>query len=266
MLKVTAIHAFSDNYIWCIINEQGKKAVVIDPGCSKSVLNFLDEQKLELAGILITHHHPDHIGGVAELKLKTKARVYGFKNAGPINSKLTFIDQEYIDGNTFFILDTKFQVLEVPGHTLDHIAFYSEWSQTHTTPWLFCGDTLFSGGCGRLFEGSASQMHHSLSKLASLPIECEIYCAHEYTLNNLEFATSLMPNNIALQSYSAECKVKRANEKITLPSSIGRELEINPFLRTHDPELIQSLDIENGSLPINPELVFAATRKAKDRY
>jgi hydroxyacylglutathione hydrolase len=266
MLKVAAIHAFSDNYIWCIIDEQNYKAVVIDPGCSKSVLNFLNVHNLDLIGILITHHHPDHIGGVAELKLKTNAQTYGFKHAGPIGSKLTFIDHSYIDGDTFFVLDTEFKVLEVPGHTLDHIAFYSEIGLTHTSPWLFCGDTLFSGGCGRLFEGSASQMHHSLSKLASLPIECKVYCAHEYTLNNLEFAATLMPNNEALQSYKAECKVKRTNNAITLPSTIERELAINPFLRMHDPELIVELGITYNVTSIDPELVFAATRKAKDRF
>jgi len=266
MLKVIAISAFSDNYIWCVINEYSKQAIVIDPGCSKSVLNFLDEQKLQLSGILITHHHPDHIGGVADLKSQTKALVYGFSDAGPRNSKLTFIDQEYAEGDSFSLLGTEFQVLEVPGHTLDHIAFYSEPDQVHRTPWLFCGDTLFSGGCGRLFEGSASQMHHSLSKLSNLPSECEVYCAHEYTLSNLEFAASLMPNNKTLQAYIIECKVKRAKNEITLPSTMGLELEINPFLRTHDSELVLSLQSKNRNIAPDADSIFAATRTAKDLF
>jgi len=266
MLKVIAIPAFSDNYIWCIYDEHSKQAIIVDPGCSKSVLDFLDAQKLQLTAILITHHHPDHIGGVADLKYQTNARVYGFSHAGSKNCKLTFIDQEYIEGNSFFCLGTEFKILEVPGHTLDHIAFYSEPDQTHIAPWLFCGDTLFSGGCGRLFEGSASQMHNSLVKLSSLPNECEVYCAHEYTLTNLEFALSLMPNNEALHAYRAECVDKRANNESTLPSTIGLELEINPFLRTQDSELVLHLQTKNHNLIPNPQSIFAATRKAKDLF
>lgn len=266
MLKVTAIPAFADNYIWCIINEHHKQAIVIDPGCSESVLDFLKSQALELIGILITHHHPDHIGGVADLKSQTEALVFGFSDAGPKNSKLTFIDQDYTEGDTFSLLGTEFQVIAVPGHTLDHIAFYSASDKTHNTPWLFCGDTLFSGGCGRLFEGSACQMQHSLGKLSSLPKETEVYCAHEYTLNNLEFSVSLMPNNEALRVYREECKAKRAKSEITLPSTIGLELKINPFLRTHDPELIQSLQSKNKILAPDTLSIFTATRKEKDVF
>jgi len=266
MLKVIAIPAFADNYIWCIINEQSQQAIVIDPGCSKSVLDFLHSQALELIAILITHHHPDHIGGVADLKSQTGALVFGFSDAGPKDSKLTFIDQDYIEGNSFSLFGTKFQIIEVPGHTLDHIAFYSAQDKTHNTPWLFCGDTLFSGGCGRLFEGSASQMHHSLGKFSSLPNESEVYCAHEYTLSNLEFAASLMPNNEALQVYREECKAKRAKSELTLPSTIGLELKINPFLRTNDPELIRSLQTKNKNIAPDTLSIFAATRRAKDLF
>jgi len=266
MLKVRAIHAFSDNYIWCIIDEHNKQAIVIDPGCSASVLNFLNSQKLQLIGILITHHHPDHIGGVDDLKYQTNAIVYGFSHAGPKNTKLTFIDQEYTEGDSFSLLASKFKIIEVPGHTLDHIAFYSEPDQSHKTPWLFCGDTLFSGGCGRLFEGSASQMHHSLSKLANLPKACEVYCAHEYTLSNLEFAMSLMPNNKEVKKYKSECEDKRGKNKTTLPSTIGLELEINPFLRTHDPELVRSLQSKNQNFTPETQSIFAETRRAKDHF
>lgn len=266
MLQVKAIHAFSDNYIWCIYDSQQKQAVVVDPGCSEAVLNFIAKEKLTLTGILITHHHPDHIGGVAALLESTNAEVYGFSQAGPKNAPLTFIDNTFNEGDCFSLLGASFKVLEVPGHTLDHIAFYSEPSASHHSPWLFCGDTLFSGGCGRLFEGTAVQMFNSLNKFCNLPKNCEIYCAHEYTLSNLDFAVSLMPDNQALQSYQSECEAKRKNKQITLPSTIELELLVNPFLRSDDSELKASLTRTNPKLRQEPEYIFEATRKAKDIF
>ena len=266
MLKVSTIKAFSDNYIWCVINEHTKQAVVIDPGCSHSVLEFLASHQLELIGILITHHHPDHIGGVEKLKRITCAKTYGFSRAGPKNAKLKIIDNAYNDGDTFVILGMHILVMEVPGHTLDHIAFYSKPNQSHLLPWLFCGDTLFSAGCGRLFEGTPAQMHHSLTKFTKLPSQCEVYCAHEYTLANLDFASSLMPNNEALQTYTNLCRVKRANNESTLPTNVAQELKINPFLRMNDPELISNLGFDDIQNPLNDAEIFAAVRKAKDIY
>ena len=266
MLEVIAIPAFSDNYIWCIINKHSNEAIVVDPGCSQTVLNFLEKLNLELVGILITHHHPDHIGGVVDLKDQTNTTVFGYTHAGPKGRKLDFIDKAFNHGDSFSILGTDFQVIEIPGHTLDHIAFYSAQDQTHLKPWLFCGDTLFSGGCGRLFEGSPSQMHNSLNKLSKFPKETEVYCAHEYTLSNLEFALSLMPNNPALQTYIEVCKVKRSKGQATLPSTIKQELLCNPFLRTNDQDLINNLAKTYKNLSTDAVSIFTATRKAKDHF
>jgi len=288
MLNITAITAFSDNYIWCIYDPDTKQAIVVDPGSYQAVEDFLVAEGLKLEAILITHHHPDHVGGVTELKAKYAAKAYGFKQA-----KFTFLDYHFTEGDEFTLLGCLFRTLEVPGHTLDHIAFYSpaylNLSKTstlsttthqtdssrvsssnkktlnrHKKPWLFCGDTLFSGGCGRLFEGTAKQMHQSLTAISKLPVETEIYCAHEYTLSNLEFATSLMPNNEDLRDYQRHCEQLRNRNTPTIPSTIDTELKINPFLRISDNEILENLN--KNSRPIGPEYVFAAIRKAKDAF
>jgi len=288
MLNITAIPAFSDNYIWCFYDPDTQKAAVVDPGSYQVVENFLAAENLELETILITHHHPDHIGGVKELKTKYGAKVYGFKEA-----KLTFLDYHFNEGDEFTVLGCLFRTLEVPGHTLDHIAFYSpaalnfsktstlnarasqtdassessnnkETSNRHNKPWLFCGDTLFSGGCGRLFEGTPKQMYQSLSAISKLPMETEVYCAHEYTLSNLEFASSLMPNNKNLYHYQLNCEQLRKKNTPTIPSTIETELKINPFMRVTDDEILEKLNQTSNS--ISPETVFAAIRKAKDAF
>jgi len=266
MLKISAIPAFSDNYIWCIYNDQSKQAIIVDPGSAQAVEDFLSENQLELEAILITHHHPDHVGGVNHLKKTYSSKVIGFKHA-----KLSFIDHAVTQGDEIKLLDSHFQVLEVPGHTLDHIAYFSpastnESQNQHTQPWLFCGDTLFSGGCGRLFEGTPEQMHSSLAKFSALPKDTEIYCAHEYTLSNLDFAKSLMPNNSDLQDYAEHCAALREQLKPTIPSTLDIELKINPFLRMGDKSLIDKLKLENYSSETTPEEIFAAVRKAKDTF
>ena len=267
MLNIVAIPAFSDNYIWCIFDAQSKKAIVVDPGSSKDVQDFLSTENLSLEAILITHHHPDHIGGVNQLKQTYPANVYGFGQ-----SNLPFIDHPLSDGDEFSLLGCTFTTIEVPGHTLDHIAFYSHGNNDfHVKPWLFCGDTLFSGGCGRLFEGTAKQMHNSLLRLSQYPAETEIYCAHEYTLSNLEFARSLMPNNMDLKNYQTHCHQLRNQLKPTIPTTIDTELKINPFLRVADNEIIHELNLSKKDTDIHefkkhPELVFAAVRRAKDTF
>lgn len=272
MFQVHAIPAFSDNYIWCIQDENGD-ALVVDPGCAKSVNTFLDNRQLNLKAILITHHHPDHIGGVNTLKETHKATVYGYRD-----SNLSFLDQLFIDKDSFTVIGIRFSVIEVPGHTLDHIAFYTETPLTLILsegqnneeqllqPSLFCGDTLFSGGCGRLFEGTAEQMFHSLEKIAMLPEETSVFCAHEYTLSNLKFAQSVMPENQQLHNYLKACQFKREKSRPTIPSTLKVEHDINPFLRSRDPELIANLRATKRLKDETPLEVFRATRQAKDSF
>jgi len=262
-LSISPILAFADNYIWCIYDTVVKQAIVIDPGSAKAVDIFLEKHQLQLSAILITHHHPDHIGGVATLKKKHSSPVYGYQNAN-----IASIDIPLIEGDEFELLSCKFKVFEVPGHTLDHIAFYApcEAGSRHQTPWLFCGDTLFSGGCGRLFEGTPCQMHASLTQLSNLPENTEVYCAHEYTLGNLMFAVKLMPNNGDLISYKADCKNLRDNMVPTIPSTIGLELKINPFLRLDDEEIQQYFKTKNLLIKKNPVDTFAAIRQEKDNF
>lgn len=266
MIQIQEINAFSDNYIWCLFDENNN-AIVVDPGCANSVENHLQKNELNLQAILITHHHPDHIGGVQSLKRNHNCKVYAFKG-----SQFEFTDYELVDKQTFEILGTVFETIEVPGHTLDHIAFYADIhlqdkeDEIKSQASLFCGDTLFSGGCGRLFEGSPAQMLSSLNKLIQLPESTRIYCAHEYTVSNLKFAKTLMPKNENLEQYYKECKLKRERRCPTIPSDLATELKINPFLRFDDTEIYQSLLSQNLIQERSPLSLFTAVRKAKDHF
>ena len=228
-IKVEAIPVFTDNYIWKIIAKNHKSVVLVDPGDAEACIKNLEENQQQLASILITHHHIDHTGGVEALVAYAKSKqwpinVYGPKaESTPCN---TFsVDQS--DKITIEALAMTFQVIDLPGHTLGHIAYLSENK-------LFSGDTLFSGGCGRLFEGTPAQMYHSLQKLAQLPKETLVYCTHEYTLANLDFALTVNAENKQLQQYQQQVEKLRATDKISLPTSIKQELAINPFLRCFD--------------------------------
>ena len=181
MIHIEPISAFSDNYIWCLYNDAGE-AVVVDPGDAAPVEAFLADRSLKLTAVLITHHHFDHVGGLAELTRSRGIDVFGPRGSAPQ------ISSEVSEGDCVRLLGLSFEVLAVPGHTLDHIAYFAA---SKVPPLLFCGDTLFAGGCGRLFEGTPEQMHHSLSRLKSLPPDTEVYCAHEYTLANLRFAQAV---------------------------------------------------------------------------
>lgn len=228
-LTVTAIPAFTDNYIW-LISSGGKQCAVVDPGDAAPVKNALKKAGLTLEYILITHHHWDHTGGVAELADATGAKVFG-----PHDPRIPDQDASYGEGETIELplLGLTFKVIEIPGHTSSHIAFYGHGR-------LFCGDTLFSVGCGRLFEGTPAQMQVSLDKIAELPPATQVFCAHEYTQSNCEFALAVEPDNEQLQQRTRQVEATRAAGHITLPSELGQELAINPFLRSRQPAVVEA--------------------------
>jgi len=249
---IEPIKAFSDNYIWLL--HDGRSAYVVDPGDAEPVLQALQERHLQLEGVLITHHHPDHVGGVVALKTETACTVWG-----PHNPSVPQIDQRLGEGDSVDVLGVKWQILEVPGHTLDHIAYVSAGA-------VFCGDTLFAGGCGRVFEGTFPMMRQSLAKLRRLPPETRVYCAHEYTLSNLAFATSVAPDDAAIQRRLADCQQLRAADRPTVPSSIQEECASNPFLRWDDPAIYQALTLHDKAATDDHDAVFAALRQWKDNF
>ena len=268
MLKIIAIPAFSDNYLWLLHN--GKRAVVFDPGDAAPVQRALLELGLPLDAILITHHHTDHIGGVAQLRSQTSAKVYG-----PATEK---IPEPYVrlgEDDSVTALGLEFQVFDVPGHTAGHIAYYAAPSPqlageaasttADNAPLLFCGDTLFSGGCGRLFEGTPAQMLASLDKLAALPGQTRVYCTHEYTLSNLRFALVVDPDNAELTAYQTHCLELREQGQPTLPTTIAQELLINPFLRSRRPALVAAAH-QFDAQAHDETTVFAAIRQWKNQF
>lgn len=255
VLQVTAIKAFSDNYIWCI--HDGTHAAVVDPGDATPVFSFLKEQHLILTDILITHHHFDHTGGIEALhKAYPLACVIG-----PANPKIIGLTHTVCEGDKISVLNEQigFDVLETPGHTLDHIVFYN-------SQWLFCGDTLFSAGCGRMFEGTPKVFLSSLDKLAALPANTKVFCTHEYTLANLKFARYLLPEDSALADYEQWACEQREADKTTLPSNIEQQRMINPFLLCHQADFQAKME-EKLQQNLNDAVdTFAAIRAAKDSF
>jgi hydroxyacylglutathione hydrolase len=256
-MKLVPLPAFQDNYLWVL--HDGRQALVVDPGDAQPVLAFLAEAGLRLAAILVTHHHPDHIGGVAQLRDATGAPV-----TGPAREAIPQPFRALAQGDQVQALGLPWRVLEVPGHTAGHIAYYTP--DVDGAPVLFCGDTLFSGGCGRLFEGTPAQMLASLDTLSSLPANTRVCCAHEYTLSNLRFARAVEPANEALAQYQRHCEALRARGEPTLPSTIGLEQQVNPFLRTREPAVRQAAQAHNGTDPHDDVAVFAAIRQWKNDY
>jgi len=256
-MHLTPIPAFSDNYIWALHDSQ--QALVVDPGESDGVAHWLATEGLRLDTILITHHHPDHTGGVAALREATGARV-----VGPARERMPEPLERVRSGDEVHALGLRFEVMEVPGHTAGHIAFYA--AEFDGAPLLFCGDTLFSGGCGRLFEGTPAQMLDSLTRLAALPDDTRVCCTHEYTLSNLRFAVAVEPHNADLSSYQLRCQAQRAKNFPTLPSSIGLEKRINPFLRTGQAEVMRSAQARSPGQPTDAVAVFATLREWKNVF
>jgi len=236
----------------------GHRALVVDPGDARPVADALQRYGLQLQAILVTHHHGDHTGGIDELRGLTGATVYG-----PARENIPKPLTPLMDGQTVTALGLEFRVIDVPGHTAGHIAFYCP--DVDGTPLLFCGDTLFSGGCGRLFEGTPAQMLASLNTLAALPDATRVCCTHEYTLSNLKFALEIEPDNAELVAYNAHCQSLRANGLPTLPSSIAMEKSINPFLRSTRPHVIAAARRFDAA-GVDTAGAFATLRQWKNQY
>jgi hydroxyacylglutathione hydrolase len=255
-MTLIPLPALTDNYIWML--HDGQSALVVDPGDAQPVLQALAQEHVKLHSILVTHHHGDHTAGIRALVETTGAIVYG-----PARENIMEVQQRLGDGNTVNALGLRFDVMDVPGHTAGHIAYFC--ANTGDTPILFCGDTLFSGGCGRLFEGTPAQMLHSLQSFAALPGNTRVCCTHEYTLANLKFAREVDPLNVALEQYQQQCITLRAAGMPTLPSSIALECQINPFLRSQDPVLVQSARRFDAA-GVEQQGPFATLRQWKNQY
>jgi hydroxyacylglutathione hydrolase len=260
-MTLVPLPAFADNYIWML--QDGSHAIVVDPGEAQPVLDALARVHLQLAAILVTHHHADHTGGVAALREATGARVFG-----PASETIPAPYTPLRQGDHAEALGLRFEVLDIPGHTAGHIAFFLPAGAPGVdTPLVFCGDTLFSGGCGRIFEGTPAQMLASLDALSALPVDTRVCCGHEYTLANLRFAQAVEPGNDELTQYVAHCEAVRARGEPTLPSRLGTERRINPFLRSREAHVLRAVRAQAHLPAAAGEVeVFAALRQWKNDF
>jgi hydroxyacylglutathione hydrolase len=258
-MNLLPLPALTDNYIWTL--HDGRRAIVVDPGEAPPVMRVLQQLGLQLQAILVTHHHGDHVGGVDALREATGAAVYG-----PARERIPQPAVPLVQGDRICALGLDFTVMDVPGHTAGHIAFFC--AAVDGAPLLFCGDTLFSGGCGRLFEGTPAQMLKSLDSLAELPGNTRVCCTHEYTLANLRFARAVEPANVALIDYQGRCETLRADHLPTLPSSMALEREINPFLRVRVPAVAQSARVHEPQMTSEADAVsvLATLREWKNNF
>lgn len=252
--EVVPLRAFKDNYVWTLRN--ARCAAVVDPGEAQPVLDYLAAEKVRLVAILATHHHQDHVGGIAELRREFAVPVYG-----PRGEPIATLTHPVGGGDRVAIdeLGVSFEVLDIPGHTRAHVAYYG-------ANMLFCGDTLFACGCGRVFEGTPQQLHASLEKLAALPDDTLVYCGHEYTLANIDFARAVEPDNAVLAERATTDARARRENRPTLPSTISREKATNPFLRVTQPAVIESANKYLGRRVSDPARVFAALRQWKNQF
>ena len=251
-MNLNSISAFQDNYIWVLSNDEGR-CLIVDPGEAAPVLAAIQKNNWQPEAIFLTHHHNDHVGGVKELlKHFPELVVYG-----PAETQSKGATHIVAEGDRVIILETEFSLFATPGHTLGHISYYS-------FPYLFCGDTMFSGGCGRLFEGTPTQMYQSFLKIAALPDETLVCCAHEYTLANMKFAKSILPHDSFINDYFNKVNDLRAKNEMTLPAILKNERHINLFLRTQDDDLIAVINKETKLQ--QPEERFAWLRAKKDNF
>ena len=256
MESVLHVRAFNDNYIWLVRGASTDRVAIVDPGDAAPVLPYLREMRLQPVAILCTHHHGDHVGGVDEILDEYSVPVYG-----PANEHIPQRTHALREGDRVSLpeLELDFSILDIPCHTAGHIAYYG-------SGMVFSGDTLFSAGCGRLFEGTAEQMHHSLTKLAALPEDTQVYCGHEYTVSNLRFAMAAEAGNADVKTYLSQAEQKQAQGRPTLPSTIGLERRVNPFLRASLPALRQSAERHEGRRLDSEVAVFASLRRWKDGF
>ena len=253
-IEIHPLPAFEDNYIWAL--QRGDAVAVVDPGEAAPVLRHLEASGARLCAILVTHRHGDHTGGIAELLARHRVPVFG-----PGREGIAEVDHPLRGGERIDVpeLDIDFEVIAVPGHTLGHVVYYRR-------GWLFCGDTLFGAGCGRVFEGTMAEMQASLARLAVLPPDTAVYCAHEYTQSNLRFARAVEPHNAAVSARSEAVARLRAERRPTVPSTLAEELASNPFLRWDAPAVIEAATARRGSKPRDAVEVFAAIREWKNGF
>ncbi|MDR2239150.1 MAG: hydroxyacylglutathione hydrolase [Zoogloeaceae bacterium] len=260
-MDIQALRAFEDNYIWLLRDDSragsggGSRVIAVDPGEADPVLRYLAEARAELAAILVTHHHGDHTGGIGDLLARHAAPVFG-----PANEAIDVVTRPSREGDIIRLPGfAELQVLETPGHTHGHLAYYGDGA-------LFCGDTLFGCGCGRLFEGTAEQMWASLNKLAALPGATDVFCAHEYTQSNIRFALAVEPDNAALRERAERAARLRAENRPTVPLTLAEEKATNPFLRCDQPAVIAAAERRHGKSLTNPAAVFVVLREWKNDF
>lgn len=256
MFEIFPIRAFSDNYIWTLVKDE--EVTVVDPGDSEPVITLLQEKNLTLSNVIITHHHFDHTGGIKKL-----SEIYDCNIYGPSEGHIQGINKPIKDNQEFVISNTVFKAFATPGHTLDHLSYFVN---QENEPFLLSGDTLFSGGCGRLFEGTPLQMYESLSKFTSLPINTKVYCTHEYTESNLKFALAVEPNNTDIKEKFSEVVRLRSQDKETLPSTIGEELKVNPFMRCNELDVKKAAENFSNQKLSEPHEILGSIRNWKDNF